>query len=104
MDKGVLFVGSHMPTYEGMIIGEHNLESDLEMNAVRAKATTNIRVTGAVGSETKLQMHKVMGLEECISYVRADELVEVTPKNIRLRKMYLDPNDRKRSEKQRLAG
>ena len=89
MDKGVLFVGSHMPTYEGMIIGEHNLESDLEMNAVRAKATTNIRVTGATGTETKLQMHKVMGLEECISYVRADELVEVTPKFVRMRKKVL---------------
>lgn len=86
MDKGVLFVGAHTPVYEGMIIGEHVLADDLEMNAVKAKATSNIRVTGAVGVDEKLTSHKVMGLEESIAYIRDDELVEVTPKHIRMRK------------------
>ena len=69
-DKGTLFVGSGVPTYEGMIIGEHNLESDMEMNAVKAKATSNIRVTGAVEKEDRLQAPRTMGLEEAIAYIR----------------------------------
>ena len=93
-DKGVLFVGPGSPVYEGQVIGEHNLESDMEMNAARAKETTNIRVSGATGVESKLSAHKQMGLEECIAYIRADELVEVTPKWIRMRKKILASNVR----------
>ena len=95
-DKGVLFVGAGVPTYEGMIIGEHNLESDMEMNAVKAKATSNIRVTGAVQTEDRLQAPRVMGLEECIAYIRQDELVEVTPKHIRMRKKILSQSVREK--------
>lgn len=88
-DKGVLFVGPNTPVYEGMVIGEHVLADDMEMNAVKAKATSNIRVTGATGVEEKLANHKVMSLEECIAYIREDELVEVTPKQVRMRKQVL---------------
>lgn len=95
-DKGILFVGDGCPTYEGMIIGEHNLESDLEMNAVKAKATSNIRVTGAVQVDDKLLGPRTMGLEECIAYIRQDELVEVTPKHIRMRKKVLSQSVREK--------
>lgn len=96
-DKGTLFVGSGAPTYEGMVIGEHNLETDMEMNAVKAKATSNIRVTGAVEVEARLQMPRIMGLEEAIAYIRADELVEVTPKHIRMRKKILGQSEREKA-------
>jgi GTP-binding protein len=92
--KGQLFVGANVPTYEGMVIGEHVLEGDMEMNAVKAKATSNIRVTGAVDVVERLQPPRVMGLEEAISYIRADELVEVTPKHIRIRKKVLSQSQR----------
>lgn len=88
-EKGQLYVGANEPTYEGMILGEHVLENDMEMNAVKAKATTNIRVTGAVDVVERLNTHKVIGLEEAISMIRPDELVEVTPRYIRMRKAIL---------------
>ena len=83
-----------MPTYEGMVIGEHVLESDIEMNAVKAKATTNIRVTGAVEVQERLSPPKIMGLEDAIAYIRDDEFVEVTPKYIRMRKQVLSQSVR----------
>ena len=92
--KGQLFVGPGVPTYEGMVIGEHVLEGDMEMNAVKAKATTNIRVSGAAEVVDRLQPPRIMGLEEAISYIREDELVEVTPKHIRLRKKVLSQSQR----------
>jgi GTP-binding protein len=69
-DKGPLFVGPNTPTYEGMIIGEHVLESDLEMNACRKKELTNIRVSGMTASEDKLHPPRLMSLEEMIAYIR----------------------------------
>jgi GTP-binding protein len=93
-EKGTLFVGPNTPVYEGMVIGEHVLSADMEMNAVKAKATTNIRVTGATGVDEKLAMHKTMALEEAIAYIRDDELVEVTPKHIRMRKRTLSQSQR----------
>ena len=95
-DKGTLFVGPGTPTYEGMVIGEHVLEADMEVNAVRAKATSNIRVTGAVEVVERLQAPRVLGLEEAIAYIRADELVEVTPKWVRMRKKILSQGERER--------
>ena len=89
-DKGTLFVGPNVPTYEGMVIGEHILEADMEMNAVKSKATTNIRVTGAKEIEVRLSPPRILGLEDAIAYIRPDELVEVTPKHIRLRKKILN--------------
>lgn len=85
----MLFIGPGVPVYEGMVIGEHVLEADMEMNCVKTKATTNIRVTGAVQTEDRLNTPRTMGLEEAIAYIRDDELVEVTPKYIRLRKKIL---------------
>lgn len=93
-DKGTMFIGVGSPIYEGMVIGEHVLESDMEMNAVRAKAMTNIRVTGAVEVNERLTAPKVMGLEEAIAYIRPDELVEVTPKRISIRKKVLSQSVR----------
>ena len=72
-----------------MVIGEHVLESDLEMNAVKAKATTNVRVSGFVQVEERLSPPHIMGLEDSIAYIREDELVELTPKHIRIRKSVL---------------
>jgi len=95
-EKGTLFIGPGTPTYEGMVIGEHVLEADMEVNAVRAKAATNIRVTGAVEVVERLQAPRTMGLEEAISYIRSDELVEVTPKWIRMRKKILGQGERER--------
>ena len=85
-EKGTMFVGVGTPTYEGMVIGEHILETDMEMNAVKQKETTNIRVTGAVDVVEKVSPHRVMTLEDAIAYIRDDELVEVTPKHVRIRK------------------
>lgn len=90
----MLFVGPGVPTYEGMVIGEHNLETDIEMNAVKAKATTNIRVSGFTGTEERLSPPRILGLEDAIAYIRSDELVEVTPKHIRIRKNVLSSSER----------
>jgi len=88
-EKGTLFVGPNLPTYEGMVLGEHVLESDMEMNAAKQKETTNIRVTGAKEVVERLSPPRIMGLEDAIAYIREDELVEVTPKHIRIRKREL---------------
>jgi len=96
-EKGQLFVGPGVPTYEGMVIGEHVLENDMEMNAVKAKAMTNIRVSGAAEIVERLQAPKIMGLEEAIAYIRPDELVEVTPKHIRIRKKILSQSHREKA-------
>jgi GTP-binding protein len=77
-----------------MVIGEHILETDMEMNAVRQKEVTNIRVSGSVTQEEKLSPPKIMSLEDAIAYIREDELVEVTPKHIRMRKKILSQGQR----------
>ena len=77
------------PTYEGMVIGEHVLEADMEMNAVKAKEVTNIRVSGSAVVVEKLSPPRILSLEDAIAYIRDDELVEVTPKHIRIRKATL---------------
>jgi GTP-binding protein len=95
-ERGVLFVGPGEEIYEGMIIGEHSRPNDLEVNALRTKKLTNIRASGK--DETiRLTPPRLMTLEQAMSYIQNDELVEVTPKAIRLRKKLLDPNQRKRS-------
>ena len=82
-------MGEGTPTYEGMVIGEHVLEADMEMNAVKSKEVTNIRVTGSAVVAEKLSPPRVLSLEDAIAYIRDDELVEVTPKHIRIRKAVL---------------
>ncbi|MCD7459232.1 hypothetical protein HAX54_040361 [Datura stramonium] len=96
--RGVLFVAPGMETYDGMIIGEHSRDTDLDVNPVRAKELNNIRA--ASKDETvKLTPPRLMSLEEAIGYVASDELIEVTPKAIRLRKRYLEVNKRKSMSK-----
>ena len=79
----------------GHVIGEHVLDSDMEMNAVRAKKVTNVRNVGHE-EQIKLSPPKIFSLEEAVTYIRDDELVEVTPKWIRIRKRILDQNERRR--------
>uniref|UniRef100_A0A5B6ZN40 TypA/BipA C-terminal domain-containing protein n=1 Tax=Davidia involucrata TaxID=16924 RepID=A0A5B6ZN40_DAVIN len=92
--RGTLFVTPGMETYDGMIVGEHSRDTDLDINPVRTKELTNIRAPGK-DENVKLSPPRLMTLEEAIGYVASDELIEVTPKAIRLRKRYLDANKRK---------
>ncbi|KAL9268466.1 Large ribosomal subunit assembly factor BipA-like protein [Drosera capensis] len=96
--RGTLFVTPGMETYDGMIIGEHSRETDLDVNPVRAKELSNMRAAGK-DENVKLSPPRIMTLEEAIGYVASDELIEVTPKSIRLRKRYLDVNKRKTMSK-----
>ncbi len=101
-DRGPLFVEPGENVYGGMLIGEHNKGQDLEANPLKAKQLTNIRAAGS--DENILLTPPIkMTLERAISYIADDELVEVTPKAIRLRKRFLDPNDRKRAARQAAA-
>jgi GTP-binding protein len=94
-DRGPMFITPGAAIYQGMIIGEHNRENDLEVNALKAKQLTNIRTTSK-DEAIRLTTPRVMTLEQAIAYIQDEELVEVTPKSIRLRKRILDPNERKR--------
>ncbi|MEX0695272.1 MAG: translational GTPase TypA [Rhodospirillales bacterium] len=101
--RGILFIGASVPVYEGMIIGEHSRNNDLEVNPLKAKQLTNIRASGT-DEAVRLTPARRMSLEEAVAYVNDDELLEVTPTNLRLRKRFLDPHERKRSERQKDAG
>jgi len=94
-ERGVLFIPSRTKVYEGMIIGEHSRENDLEVNPVKGKKLTNMRAA-ASDKALVLTPHRELTLEEIISYIDEDELVEVTPKNIRLRKKQLLAHARKK--------
>ncbi|KAL8131395.1 uncharacterized protein LOC141711578 [Apium graveolens] len=98
--RGTLFVKPGMESYDGMIVGEHSRDTDLDVNPVRNKELSNMR--SANKDETvKLSPPRLMTLEEAIGYVASDELIEVTPKAIRLRKRYLDANKRKQMRNSR---
>jgi GTP-binding protein len=97
-DRGSMFISSGVPLYKGMIIGEHNRDNDLEVNPIKSKQLSNVRASGK-DEAIKLSPPRLMSLEQAIAYIQDDELVEVTPKSIRLRKRYLDPNERKRMSK-----
>jgi GTP-binding protein len=94
-EKGTLFVSINTPCYEGMVIGEYVLEDDMEMNPCKAKHLTNIRSKGSE-EQIKLSPPNIFSLEEAITYIREDELVEVTPKWIRMRKRVLNKEERRR--------
>ena len=94
-DRGAMLIDAGVDIYEGMIIGEHNRENDLEVNALKGKQLTNIRTTSK-DEAVRLTTPKKLTLEQSLGYIAEDEYVEVTPKSIRLRKIWLDPNDRKR--------
>ncbi|AXK60596.1 translational GTPase TypA [Candidatus Chromulinivorax destructor] len=97
-DRGVLIMGSGQTVYEGQIVGKHSRDNDLTVNACKGKKLTNMRASGSDDS-TALQPHLQMTLEQCLSFIMDDELIEFTPKSIRLRKMILNEGERKRSGK-----
>jgi GTP-binding protein len=97
-DRGRMFIGPQEQVYVGMLIGEHSRENDLEVNPLKGKKLTNVRASGT-DEAVRLTPHIKMSLEEAIAYIDDDELVEVTPKIIRLRKRELDPNERKRQSR-----
>ncbi|AQU87345.1 GTP-binding protein TypA [Komagataeibacter nataicola] len=97
-DRGTLFVDAGEKVYVGMIIGEHSRENDLEVNPVREKKLTNIRAAGKDEALLLIPPRK-MNLEQAIAYIEDDELVEVTPSAVRIRKRYLDPHERKKRER-----
>jgi GTP-binding protein len=98
-DRGDMFIDPGVALYKGMIIGEHNKDNDLEVNPIKAKQLSNVRASGK-DEAIKLSPPRLMSLEQAIAYIQNDELVEVTPQSIRLRKMHLDPTERKRMSKQ----
>ena len=97
-DRGRMFIGAQEPVYQGMIIGEHSRDNDLEVNPLKGKKLTNVRASGT-DEAVRLTTPVRMSLEESIAYIDTDELVEVTPKSIRLRKRLLDPHERKRASR-----
>jgi GTP-binding protein len=99
-DRGIMFVNPGDKVYGGMIVGEHSRDNDLEINILKAKQLTNIR-TKSADEAIRLIPPLKMTLEQMISYIQEDELLEVTPKNLRLRKAELDPNVRKRADRDR---
>ncbi|MBD8909592.1 translational GTPase TypA [Methylorubrum zatmanii] len=97
-DRGPMMIEPGWKVYQGMIVGEHNRENDLEVNVLKGKKLTNIRTTSK-DEAVRLTPPIKMTLERSLAWIQDDELVEVTPKSIRLRKAVLDPNDRKRAER-----
>ena len=94
-DRGKMFIGAQEAVYTGMLIGEHSRDNDLEVNPLKGKKLTNVRASGT-DEAVRLTPPVVMSLEQAIAYIDDDELVEVTPNAVRLRKRYLDPHERKR--------
>ena len=97
-ERGRMFIGPQAPVYTGMIIGEHSRDNDLEVNPLKGKKLTNVRASGT-DDAVRLTPHVQFSLEEAIAYIDDDELVEVTPNAIRLRKRFLDPHERKRQSR-----
>jgi len=97
-ERGRMFIGPQAKVYSGMIIGAHNRDNDLEVNPLKGKKLTNVRASGT-DEAVRLTTPITMSLEEAIAYIDDDELVEVTPHSIRMRKRYLDPHERKRMAK-----
>jgi len=98
-ERGIMMVSPGDALYEGMIIGENAKTDDLEVNPMKAKQLTNFRASGGKDDAIRLTPPRRLTLEQAIAYIDDDELVEVTPKTIRLRKRHLDPNERKRAKR-----
>jgi GTP-binding protein len=99
-DRGPMMIEPQTRVYQGMIVGEHTRENDLEINVLKGKKLSNVRAAGK-DENIILTPPMKMPLEKALSYIQEDELVEVTPKSIRLRKRWLDPNERKKRERQK---
>ena len=95
-DRGMMFVSPQDKVYEGMVVGEHNRENDLGVNVLKGKKLTNVRASGS-DDAILLTPPRRLTLEDIMAYINPDELVEVTPVSLRLRKRYLDPHERKRA-------
>ena len=98
-DRGKFFIDPGEEVYAGQVVGEHVHDNDLVINVTKAKQLTNVRASGS-DEKARVIPKTVMSLEECLEYIKADELVEVTPKNMRMRKTILDHLERKRSNKE----
>src|SRR5690606_24558404 len=101
-DRGPMMIEPGWKVYNGMIVGEHTRDNDLIVNVLKGKKLTNIRTTSK-DEAVRLTPPIRMSLEKALAYIQDDELVEVTPKSIRLRKKLLDENERKRDERAREA-
>lgn len=95
--RGEIFIGPGTKIYQGMIVGQYNRHDDLEINVCREKQLTNMRSKSSDGA-VQLTPFTVLSLEQCLDFIEDDELLEVTPENLRLRKRFLDPNERKRAK------
>ncbi len=100
-DRGVMFIGPQTDVYQGMIVGEHNRDNDLEINVLKGKKLTNVRASGA-DEAVVLTPPRRMSMEDMMAYINADELLEVTPRSLRLRKKYLCPHERKKKRSELL--
>lgn len=98
-DRGKFFIESGEEVYGGQVVGEHVHDNDLVINVTKAKQLTNVRASGS-DEKARVIPKTEMSLEECLEYIKGNEYVEVTPKNIRMRKITLDHNDRKRESKE----
>ncbi len=101
-DRGTMFIKPQQKVYSGMVVGENSKQGDLEVNVLKGKQLSNVRATGA-DEAIRLTPPRILTLEDMITYVGDDELVEVTPKSLRLRKKLLDSNDRKREGRSKEA-
>lgn len=97
-DRGHFFIHPQTDIYAGQVVGENNREGDLVINVTKSKKLTNVRASGT-DDKAQLAPPKIFSLEEALEYIKEDEYVEVTPSNMRIRKIYLDENDRKRATK-----
>ena len=97
-DRGIMFIDPQTKVYQGMIVGEHNRPNDLEINILKGKQLTNVRASGT-DEAVKLVTPRKMSLEQMMAYINEDEVLEVTPQNLRLRKQHLDPHQRKKAAK-----
>ena len=100
-DRGVMFIDPQTKVYQGMIVGEHNRPNDLEINILKGKQLTNVRASGT-DEAVKLVTPRKMSLEQMMAYINEDEVLEVTPQNLRLRKQHLDPHQRKKAAKEQI--
>ena len=94
-DRGEFFINPGDVVYRGQIVGEYNKDNDIEVHVQRGKKLTNMRASGS-DKAAKIAPAIKFSLEESLEYIKDDELVEVTPKSIRMRKLHLDPNERRR--------
>jgi GTP-binding protein len=99
-ERGTLFIGSGVDVYQGMVVGQNNRDEDLDVNVCKAKHLTNMRASGSDEALT-LTPHRQVTLEFALEYIGADELIEITPSSLRIRKRLLDPEDRRKARKDR---